>query len=149
MSDGRPRLRLVGKDDLDEAWDDGDSTDPLDDPAVPPLMVPKATRAKAARLPRTNEPFTRIFHSWLVNHVLFPPHIRLLVVLAYRSHEGRQKVRLTAKIAAEADIETRLKHRYARQLERMGAVHFEREGQQALTVTLLHEVRPDLLQGTT
>src|SRR6516164_3892953 len=133
MSDReRPKLPLVGRDDLDEVWDDDDA-DPLSDPSTIPLAVTKTKRAGAARLPRTDKPFTRIFHSWLTNHGLFPPHIRLLAIVAYRSREGRRKVQLSANIAAEAGIGARLKYRYAKQLERMGAVHIERDGQQALT----------------
>jgi hypothetical protein len=119
--------------DISRLWlpDDGD---PLD--YVPPASAPKP---KAAKLPRSTKPFIRVYYSWLKHHELFPSHIRLLLVLLYRSREGRQSVRLTADIATEAGIEERHRSHCARKLERMGVVQIEPQGtdtQQLLVVRL-------------
>jgi hypothetical protein len=112
-----------------------------DDYSIHPSMYaperPEKRSRKRERLPLSDEPFTRVFHSWLANHRLFPPHIRLLIVLVLLSREGREPVRLTAEVAGEAGIPNRDKSRYARDLERLGAVHVWREGQRALVLTVL------------
>jgi hypothetical protein len=120
------------------------------DPNAPePERAPKAratptARLARARLPRSDRPFARVWLSELANHQLFPIALtRLFLVLRYRSHEGREKVRLTAAIAAEASIPNREKSRYARDLERRGLVRVEREGQQELLLTLLSGQRND------
>jgi len=123
-----PKLRLVA-DEFESALEDVD-----DDLYAGEGPAPKA---KLFRLPRSKKPFTRIFHSWLTDHELFPPLVRLLMVLVYRSHEGVRPVELTAKVAAEAHLPSRKRSYYARWLERLGAVSLERDGQGVLTVTVL------------
>jgi hypothetical protein len=60
-----------------------------------------------------------------------------LLVLIYRSREGRQPVRLTSAVAKEAGIDPRLKSRYARQLERSGDVRITGDGHHSLTLIVL------------
>jgi hypothetical protein len=134
-----PHLRLV--DDIDNLSIDDVLIKPghpdfVDPNAPEPERKPRAKKTPAPRparprLPRTDKLFTRVFHSWIK---LFPPRSRLLLVLMYRSREGRKKVRLTAAIAAEAGIPNLDKSRYARELERQGLVRVEREGQAELTL---------------
>jgi hypothetical protein len=111
------------------------------DPNAPePERKPKArktptTKPARPRLPRSDNPFARVWLAELTDLRLFPAAItRLFLVLRYRSHEGHEKVRLTAAIAAEAGVPNREKSRYARELEQLGVVHIEREGQEELVL---------------
>jgi hypothetical protein len=141
-----PHLRLVDDDvpipdnlSLDDVLIKPGHPNFVDPNAPEPEHKPKARKSPAAkparpRLPRSYKPFTRVFHSWIG---LFPPRSRLLLVLIYRSREGREKVQLTAAIAAEAGIPSPDKSRYARELEQLGLVRVERDGQAVLTLTAL------------
>jgi hypothetical protein len=139
-----PHLRLVNDDipvpdnlSLDDVLIKPGHPDFVDPNAPEPERKPKVrktTKPARPRLPRSDKPFTRVFHSWIG---LFPPRSRLLLVLIYRSREGREKVQLTAAIAAEAGIPSPDKSRYARELEQLGLVRVERDGQAVLTVTVL------------
>jgi hypothetical protein len=112
------------------------------DPNAPePERKPKTRKTSASkparpRLPLSDKPFARVWLSELADHRLFPAATRLFLVLRFRSHEGHEKVRLTAAIAAEASIPNREKSHYARALERLGVVRIEREGQQELMLTV-------------
>ena len=126
----RPKLRLVGKDDLDELWDD-DGADLVEE-------APAAARAKE-RLPRKRE-FARVPFSWL--RMLerdggFPAWIRLYLWLWYRSSEGKKPVRLTNEKATEVRLDRASKLRRLRHLETRGLVTVTRQGRRAPFVTVL------------
>jgi hypothetical protein len=112
----------------------------ITDPVLAGTTEPEPKRARA-RLPRSTRPWARVWLSELGDRRLFPPALRLLLVLRYRSYEGQEMVRLTEDITAEAGISNRIRHRYARQLERCGVVRVEREGQHSLLITVLPSAR--------
>jgi hypothetical protein len=106
-------------------------------PAPPRPKPDQSEQPVGARLPRANPPFVRVPLVWIADDRWFSPRMRLLLVLAYRSREGRQPVKLSAAIEKEANIPSRQRHRLAQQLERLGAVQVKRDGRRQLTLTVL------------
>jgi hypothetical protein len=105
-------------------------------------QLPTAPAAKLKRLARSKE-FSRTWLAWLSDnrwHALFPPLVRLWLVVWYRSSEGEKPVILTQKIMSEAGILGRHRYRYARRLEASGVVRVVGWGQAATVVEVL--VRP-------
>ena len=90
--------------------------------------------------PRKASPKKRLWAPTYLDEMAgfqLPPAYRLLCVLRCRSFRGRKKLVLTAEIATEAGIDPRKRSRYAKVLEKLGAVQVGRDGQHTLTVTVL------------
>jgi hypothetical protein len=104
----------------------------------PQLVVdnakPKRRRVAAA------EGFFRVFEHWFDDPRTkrrFPPATRLLLVLWWRSREGREPVRLTKRIADEARILIQHRAIYAQRLAAEGSIRLERDGRSNFAVTFL------------
>jgi hypothetical protein len=118
----------------------------LDAPEIDPGPMKKARRRRAraapktGRLPRIEEPWSPMPLSRLTKPGLLPGHVRLLMVLIYRSRRGREPVELDAAVAADADISLRNRSRYARRLEQLGEIHVGQHGQTQFTVTMTWKI---------
>ena len=116
----------------------------LDAPEIEPGPRKKARRRRARaepkRMLRIEEKWASIPLTWLAHPNPFSAPARLLIALVYRSWRGQKSVELDAAIAAEACISVRERSRYARQLERLDAIHLDRNGQHQLVATLLWKV---------
>jgi hypothetical protein len=86
------------------------------------------------------EGFSRVFFDWFEDpsfREVYPPVTRLWSVLWYRSGEGQESVRLSAKVVAEARIPLKRRHRYAQQLATAGLIRIDRAGRSEFEVTIL------------
>lgn len=86
--------------------------------------------ARTRRLRPLPEAYVRVPVQWLTNprrgHV-FAPEARLFLYVLYRSHWGQHGVKLTAAVAAEAEMPDKTKRDALRRLERKGWVRVERQ----------------------
>jgi hypothetical protein len=114
-------------------WIEQGDVDPLDDPpAAPGEKRPK-------RLPRSGKYFARVPLLWLATSERdggYPAWVRLHLCLWFRSRQGKQTVRLTNAIAAEAHLDRHSKLRRLQQLEARGLVTVARAGKAAPVVTV-------------
>jgi hypothetical protein len=124
MSDKeRQRLRLVGKDDLDDMLEDSD--DDLYAGEGPTL------KSQLPRLSRNKREFAVVPFQWLMDRRwdnVFPARVRLYLYLQYRSHRGAKEVQLTSVEAMELGLDRRNKMRELRWLEAKGLVAVTRAG---------------------
>jgi hypothetical protein len=143
----RPYLHLVpgaepqsepapDTDDLDELWIDPGDDDPL---LGEPTAPGKRSEPGSKRLPRSKTYFSRVPLPWLAvpeRNGGYPAWVRLHLCLRFRSHEGKQPVRLTNEIAAEARLDRKSKLRRLRLLESRGLVSVVRSGKKVPLVTV-------------
>jgi hypothetical protein len=135
-----PKKPPAGFDLMRELQIDGD----INAPEIGARKKARRKRVRAepqtGRLPRIEEPWSPMPLSRLTRPGLFPGHMRLWVVLIYRSRRGREPVELDAAVAAEAGIPVRRRSRYARQLEQLGEIRVEQHGRAQFTVTMTWRV---------
>lgn len=144
MKTKRPHLRLVPKAETKPVAQAAPNDPPFDPEQYRYVLPPGSAKVRREYLARTSRPFARVYLDHLTNVDLFPAHVRLWLVLLYRTREGQRSVQLTQEIAQEAGVSVRKRYRYARQLERLGAIAVEREGNHTLSVTLLPQPQSPL-----
>jgi hypothetical protein len=102
---------------------------------------PAVQRSKPRRILRSEEEFSRVPWHWLeipAQENGYPAWVRLHLVLWYRTREGKEPIRLSASLAAEAGIHNRhLKWRELRELELRGLARVERDGNKLPVVLAL------------
>jgi hypothetical protein len=133
-------LRLVTDIDklsLDDVLIKPGHADFVDPNAPEPERKAQEQREPRPRLSPSKAPFVRVLLSSIAGSRIFTSTARLYLVLCYRTHEGQDRIRLTAKIAAEANIMPRTQTRAVRDLERLGVIRVERQKGRSLLVEML------------
>jgi hypothetical protein len=142
----RPKLHVVGSDkpaaDKASPFDDMEKLRASNQAASEALARKQPTQQpKPRRISRSEEEFSRVPWHWLkisAQENGYPAWVRLHLVLWYRTHEGKEPIRLSASLAAEAGIRNRhLKWRQLRELEMRGLVRVQRDGNKLPVVLAL------------
>jgi hypothetical protein len=108
-------------------------------------VLPPAPAARPAKQLARSKDFSRTWLVWLSDsrwHALFPPLVRLWLVVWYRSNEGKKPVTLTQKVMSEAGVPARHRSQYARRLEALGMVRVVGQGRVASAVEILAQPPP-------